>query len=212
MSIQGNVPQHFTELDAVNAMLAVIGEAPLSTLDGNALHADAVSARQTLHNTSRSVQLEGWYFNTEQNYPLTPDRDGFITLPPNLVSVDIEPLNALHGVDVVVRGKRLYDLENHTYAFPDPETCFKATVLLLLPFDELPETAKDYIAIRAGRRFQSEAVGSETLAQFTQQDEFSARASLMREQIRNADSNFLSPRRNSTFGTQTISRITNRRL
>lgn len=201
-----------TELSAVNAMLAVIGEAPLSTLDGNALHADAVSARQTLHNTSRSVQAEGWYFNTEYNYPLTPDRDGFVTLPPDIVSVDVEPLNTgWRNVDVVVRGKRLYDLENHTYAF-DPETCYKATVLLILPFDELPETAKDYIMIRAGRRFQGEAVGSETLAQFTQQDEFNARASLMREQIRNNDSNFLSPHRNSTFGMNTINRITNRRL
>ena len=208
MSIQGNI----TELSAVNAMLAVIGEAPLSTLDGNTLHADAVSARQTLHNTSRSVQAEGWYFNTEYNYPLTPDRDGFVTLPPDIVSVDVEPLNTgWRNVDVVVRGKRLYDLENHTYAF-DPETCYKATVLLILPFDELPETAKDYIMIRAGRRFQGEAVGSETLAQFTQQDEFNARASLMREQIRNNDSNFLSPHRNSTFGMNTINRITNRRL
>ncbi len=106
-----------TELSAVNAMLAVIGEAPLSTLDGNALHADAVGARQALHNTSRSVQAEGWYFNTEQNYPFTPDRDGFITLPPNVVSVDIEPLNARGNVDVIVRGDRLYDLENHTFAF-----------------------------------------------------------------------------------------------
>ena len=200
-----------TELSAVNAMLAVIGEAPLSTLDGNTLHVDAVSARQTLQNTSRSVQTEGWYFNTERNYPLTPDRSGFITLPPNVVSVDIEPLHSKGHVDVIVRGNRLYDLENHTFAF-DPETCYRATVLFLLPFGELPETARDYIQIRAARRFQAEAVGSETLSKFTERDEFTARASLMREQVRNNDSNFLCPHRNSRFGAGTISRITNRRL
>ena len=192
-------------------MLAVIGEMPLSTLDGTALHADALSARQTLHNTSRSVQAEGWYFNTEPGFPLTPDRDGFITLPPDIISVDIEPRDSAGNVDVVVRGNRLYDLENHTFAF-DPETCYRATVLFLLPFGELPETAKDYIQIRAARRFQAEAVGSETLSKFTERDEFTARASLMREQVRNNDSNFLCPHRNSRFGAGTISRITNRRL
>lgn len=200
-----------TELSAVNAMLAVIGEAPLSTLDGNTLHVDAVSARQTLQNTSRSVQTEGWYFNTERNYPLTPDRSGFITLPPNVVSVDIEPLHSKGHVDVIVRGNRLYDLENHTFVF-DPNESYRATVLLLLPFDELPETAKDYIQIRAARRFQAEAVGSETLSKFTQQDEYAALAALKREQIRNNDSSFLDGNRNSMFGAFTIGRVTRRRL
>lgn len=194
-------------------MLAVIGEAPVSSLDANALNADVESARRTLHDTSRSVQAEGWYFNTESSFPLTPDRDGIIALPPNLISVDIEPLRTAGGrtVDVTVRGDRLYDLANHTFVF-DPETRYRATVILLLPFTDIPETAKDYIQTRAARRFQGEAVGSETLGKFTQADEYATRAALMREQIRNGDANFVAAPRNSMFGRNTMLHVLDRRI
>lgn len=61
-----------TELEAINAMLASIGEAPVDTLD-NATQADIAMAVSILRNTTREVQSMGWRFNTEFGFQLAPD-------------------------------------------------------------------------------------------------------------------------------------------
>lgn len=196
-----------TELDAVNTMLATIGEAPVSTLDG-ALHVDAVGARITITRITKQVQSEGWYFNTEHNYQLTPNTDGEINLPDNIISVDIEPLSG-KNIDVITRGRKLYDLKNHTYTFTET---LKATVVLTLPFEELPETAKEYVICRAARKYQTEFVGSDTLDGFSKQDEYNTRVALMRENNKNIDANYLCPHKKSRMGLSTINRVTDRRI
>lgn len=60
-----------TELEAVNAMLASIGEAPIDTLDG-ATQADVQTAINILRNTTREVQTEGYRFNTEFGFQIAP--------------------------------------------------------------------------------------------------------------------------------------------
>ena len=94
-----------TELDAVNSMLATIGEAPVSTLESS-MHADAAMARQTLAQVSKEVQAEGWYFNVETEYPLHPDSGQEIKLPENVAGVDVEPQHRTREIDVVQRGQR----------------------------------------------------------------------------------------------------------
>jgi hypothetical protein len=61
-----------TELEAVNAMLASIGEAPLDTLDG-ATQSDVQTAINILRDTTREVQSEGWRFNTEFGFEIAPE-------------------------------------------------------------------------------------------------------------------------------------------
>ena len=52
-----------TELQAVNIMLSVIGEAPINTLAGSTT-TDVSIAINLLNETSLSVQSMGWNFNT----------------------------------------------------------------------------------------------------------------------------------------------------
>ena len=139
-----------TELEAVNAMLATIGEIPISSIEGGT-HADVMIALGTLRQVSREVQLMGWYFNIEYNYDLPPDLDGRIILPSNIISVDVEPRTA---------------------------------GFMKEPLEELPETAKAYITVRASHVFVSRVVGSETLQQFTRQDEAQTYAALPPRQPR----------------------------
>ena len=195
-----------SELDAINSMLSIIGEAPLDSLDNGVLHADGAQARSILHRTSKQVQEEGWFFNREENFPLHPDSiTQEIHIGNNVLSVDTEKL----AKNITLRGNRLYDMTNHTYKF---ETTLNATLILYLPFEELPEVAKEYIVIRASRRFQAEAVGSETLHSLSEQDEYRARANLMSEHVNNIDVNFSDPTYNSMFGTSAIRRVTRRCL
>lgn len=175
-----------TELDAINTLLEIIGETPMTTLTDQ-MTADAVTARNVIAEVSRAVQTEGWHFNTEENYPLVPDTSGEIYPPSNCVKVKIDRADK-GEFDLVQRGKRLYDKLAHTYKF---SRTIYATVTILLPFEELPEAARRYITVRAGRVFQARTVGSDSLWEFTQVDETMARGVLVDAETENADNNVL---------------------
>lgn len=175
-----------SELDAVNIMLGTIGESPINSLDAATGVVDAVTARSILSEVSVQVQEEGWHFNTEYEFDLTPDMDGFIYVPNNAIEVDTSPYS--RDYDVAIRGNRLYDRGNKTYTFT---TALKADLTILLEFNEMPQAARHYITIRAARVFQQRVVGSDTLNGFTQQDELRALRAIRRYEARTADHNIL---------------------
>lgn len=174
-----------TELEAINTMLSTIGEAPVNTVEDNGI-VDAVIARQILRSTSREVQSRGWHFNTEKGFLLTPDSGGFITVPTTFLRVDT--VDEFQDIDVVLRGNRLYDRRNHTFKFDKP---IRVDAVLLLPFDELPEVAREYITIRAARIFQERVVGSDLLSSFSRNDEMRALVALQEMEADTADYNIL---------------------
>lgn len=144
-----------TELEAVNQMLAAIGESPVNRVTDSG-NLDAATALATLTNVSREVQAKGWHWNTDLSFTIVPDEDGYLRLGASVLSVDT--VGANEGDDLVQRGTRLYDRVNHTYEF---ENSVVVDQVVFLPFDELPEVARSYINIRASRRFQENHVGSE---------------------------------------------------
>lgn len=146
-----------TELEAVNAMLDSIGEIPINSLD-DIEAPDAGTALRQLRIASKAVQLIGWEWNTEENVTITPDADGNLLVPPNTLKV-IAALCS-NGVRLTHRGTKLYDKKNHTYAFT---ASAKITIVTALPFEELPEAARQYVMLRAADKFQDGAVGSPTL-------------------------------------------------
>ena len=175
-----------TELEAINTMLSTIGESPVNAVEDTG-NVDVVIARQILQTASREVQARGWHFNTEKNYTITPDSEGYLVLPNAVLKVDTVYPDS--SKDVVVRGSRLYDREKHTYVFTD---AVKVDMTILLTFDELPEVARNYVTIRASRIFQERVVGSDTLHAFNSQDEARAMVSLMEYEADTADLNILS--------------------
>lgn len=160
-----------TELEAVNQMLATIQEAPINTLTGVG-SLDAQKAIDTLAEVSRDLQTPGWNFNTEVDLPLPQDAfTGEIALPRNTLSV--EAVDFPHTLDLVQRGTKLYDRIGHTFALPQG-TAVKATLVVLLAFEDLPEAARRYISIRSCRLFQKRQVGSTSLDAFTAEEEQNA--------------------------------------
>ena len=164
-----------TELDAINIMLSTIGETPINSLTG-VLPGDVALARNTLAAVVKEVQLTGWHFNTEEDYPMPLLATGEIRIPPNVAAA--YPPEGDISLDVIIRGDRIYDRTNHTFIFTEPLTL---TVKLILPFDEMPEAFKWYATVKAARRFQEEAVGSGELAGFTERHEMEARIIAERE-------------------------------
>ena len=156
-----------TELSAINYMLATIGEAPINTLEDLGV-VDAITARSALQAVTRTILVEGWSFNTDVGFPLVPEGfDPFeIKVPPNALSVT--PMGSFSNL--TVRGGRLYDKSRFSYTFQG-FPAVPCEIIWSLQFDELPEVTKQYIAVRAGRMFQKQAVASELLHAITEEDE-----------------------------------------
>jgi hypothetical protein len=162
-----------TELEAVNIILATVGDAPVNTLTNTGL-LNVDNAVSFLHEASRQVQSEGWHFNTELNYTIEPNVDGHLVLPLNTLRV--ENVNHSSGSDFVMRNGKLYDRINHSYYVLSAAT---ATVVLFLPYTDLPEDARHYIKVKAARVFQDRMLGSTDLRAFSEADEVSAREALL---------------------------------
>lgn len=172
-----------TELEAVNECLSNIGQKPVSTISGD-LGVDAQVALNFVRAVSRELQSHGWFWNTEKEWPLVPNVDGDILLPANMLAIDSVGESAT--VDVVARGRRLYNRDDRTYTFT--ETIY-AEMVVGLSFEELPETARRYISLRAARFFEDRIEGRS--GSEDTQDEYNAYASLHAEQLRNEDNNML---------------------
>lgn len=177
-----------SELDAVNIMLGTIGESPINSLDAATGVVDAVTARAILSEVSVQVQEEGWHFNTEYEFILTPSLDSKeIYVPANAIEVDASAYDR-NDIDVAIRGNRLYDRKNKTFQFLQD---IKADLTILLEFNELPQAARHYITVRAARVFQQRVIGSDTLGSFTEKDEARALRSMRRYESKTADYNIL---------------------
>lgn len=151
------------EIEAINLMLSVIGESPVNSdeVDDNV---DAVLARQILYETSKEVQAQNWHWNSMTNVKLVPDTDKHITIPDSYLQVDpIDPT-----MDLIVLSGRLTDRRDGNDEFKQP---VRAHVTMELPLHECPPPAREYIKIRAARKFQDRIVGSQQLSGFNREDE-----------------------------------------
>jgi hypothetical protein len=173
-----------SELDAVNWLLSLIGEGPVNNLEDTGL-IDVASAQDDLRQLSRQIQMKGWHFNTEDEQELLLDSNGEISVGANWLSVRA---TARDGRDVVVRNGKLYDRRNQTSVF---EKAVEVRLVYFLPWDDLPEYARNYIKALAGEKFQKSRVGSTALHQLSQEDVARARVDFLREDGSHRQVNFL---------------------
>jgi len=174
-----------TELQAVNQLLASIGEAPVNALETSGL-ADVATARQALHTISRRVQQKGWQWNTLFALTLALSPEGEARLPANTLKVDTSGNS--RWIKVAQRGNRLFNQSFNSYNFDGPVT---VDLVEFLAFEQLPEAARHYITVAAARLFQENFVGSTTLSSFGKDDEMNAWADLQAAEAENADYNVL---------------------
>lgn len=131
-----------TRLAAVNSMIFTLGETGVDSLEP-LTNADAQNALAVLDRVDLQVQDRGWHWNREDQYPLTLSPEGYLVLPNNTLRV-----TAAYGEasDVVQRGEKLYDRTNHTSVFTSP---LKVDFIARLSWDELPQSARMYVLLRA---------------------------------------------------------------
>ena len=174
-----------TKLEAVNIMLDIIGEAPVSTLAEDTV-TDAAKAELLLDQTSRELQTGQWNFNTENEYKLLPDSNKNIKYP--LTAIEIDGYGKDQRLNLVRRDNKVYNETDKTFEFDRP---ILTTIKWLFPFDDLPEVVRQYITTRAGRIFQDRNMGSDTIHKFTMQDEQTAWIALRKFDSRKSDANMM---------------------
>lgn len=168
--------KRMSELDAVNMMLMTIGEYKVNDLTNLAGRSDAAIAKDILNNTSRAVQSKGWTFNMDFDVVKTPRTDGIIPLGNSVLRIDTTNKVRSGDSDIVERANKLYDREKNTHIFTENVT---VNEVILLKFDELPEAARRFIAVRSARIFHDRVVGSGELHRFFQEDEAQAWSELL---------------------------------
>lgn len=166
-----------TELEAVNEMLEGIGEVPLNTLVITGL-SDAAIAVSTLRVITREVLGRGWYFNKDEEVSMTPAVDGLVAVAANVLK--IKP-NASESRRLVQRESKIYDRDEKSFVFTVAAPPIM-DIIWFQTFEQLPETFRRYITIRAARAFQVKVTGSEALDAFTERDELAARYAALEEQ------------------------------
>ena len=146
-----------TRLDSINYIIGCLGLAPVDSEDEYNL--DVSQAAQMLDTISRRVQDnggQGWWFNTERNWLLSPDPVTKEVLIPNnaLAVYYIDRMG--HQRRMATRGRALYDPAKYRFDmshFAVNDGKLNLTLITQLEFDDLPYTVKDAISTAAGVRF-----------------------------------------------------------
>jgi len=148
-----------TKLDAVNAMLASIGEAPVATLASPS--ADTATAETKLDEVRADVLASGWASNTDDDWTLTRTADGHILVPQDAITVDTvgtdRVVNIVIRTDPIDGMRKLWDRGANTFVF---ERDLKVRIVRDFPFDQLDHVLRRYIAADAAVQFQANTLGS----------------------------------------------------
>ena len=194
-----------TELSAVNSILGVIGQAPVTSI--NASNPQTSFIKNILDDCILEVLSEGWTFNVEDHYELTPNVNDEILISEDMLRVDIHDDDVYRSDDIVRRNGKLYDKVDHTYTFTD---AIEADITWFFPFypdptsglttvDYIPPIFKRYITHKASTRAAMQMVSNPQLVQLQQQQEAMSRATCLEYECNQGDPSFFGTPHNNSY-------------
>lgn len=167
-------------LNAINVLLQTINELPIENEEDLDNVLEAQTARQVLKETKEEVLSEDWHFNRDREYTLSPNTDGFIIVPFNIL--DLSSSDA----DLIVREWKLYSKSNQSFIFEDPQT---VDIVWNIAFNDLTHPLRNYITVAAARKFQARQIMDMATYNFTEKDEVKARMIARRSDDRSSRGN-----------------------
>lgn len=179
-----------TKLDAVNQMLASIGQTPVNSLATSNIR-DVQTAELALDTELRNVLLLGLQFNTDTEYELTPNSNDRIVVPNTAFFVDpcYDYKNYVMRWNDNEGGLCLYDKDERTFTITEDKVL--VDVVWGFEFEEVPQHVRNYVSTKAARVWQSQVIGSDILFKFTELHEKEAKATMLRLELRGEDTNML---------------------
>lgn len=138
-------------------MLASIGGEPVNTLE-DTNDVDVAMAIQALDRESRTIQVQGWDFNTETKTVRGNELDHYYVKWDNTWLA----WRTDDGRIIAKRDDRMKDITNDTFVFKEP---FTVSVIIGVDFDDLPQQIKDYVSAKAAYTYQAVAMGDQNISQ-----------------------------------------------
>lgn len=192
-----------TELSSVNSILGAIGQSPVSRIYHSNKNNELVYTNPEIaiiHNilmeVNKDVQNEGWVFNREDDYEITPDVNSHIVIPPNVLSMDVHENSVYRTTDLVRREGKMYDKLHHTFLFDSP---MSFDIVWRFEYEDLPSVFQRYITLRASGRAAVQLVTNPQLVQLLATQEAQARAACMEYECNQGDHTFFGMPANTAY-------------
>ena len=150
---------------------------------------DVAIALNTLREVSREVQAEGWSFNKEYDYPITPDSNNEVRISNDILQMDLNQTYTQNmNRDSINRGGKLYDRTKHSYKWTD-ETLY-VDITWEMSWGSIPEPIQAFIVARAASIVSSRIIGDPNQYQMLQQKEAFARSMALEYECNQGDYTF----------------------
>jgi hypothetical protein len=150
---------------------------------------DVAIALNTLREVSREVQAEGWSYNTEFDYKITPDSNNEIRIADDVLQMDLN--GGYHEnieKDAIFRGGKLYDKKAHSYKWT-AETVY-VDIVWYFDWESIPAPIQAHIVARAAAIVSSRIIGDSNQYQILQQKEAVTRSQAMEYECNQGDYTF----------------------
>ena len=187
-----------TELSAVNAILAAIGQSPVTSVTQS--NPEIAFIYNLLRDSNVDVQNEGWHFNTENHIKYTPDSNNKIAISDDILKIDVTDGWSRKHYDVVKRNGYLYDKYDHTDVWDDVTEIY-LDITYLFSFVNIPEVFKRYIVYKASTRAATQLVGNPQLARLLAQQEALSRATCLEYECNQGNHSMFNFPEDSSFTT-----------
>lgn len=191
-----------TELEGVNIALQTIGEMTLTTATNISDVYEASTALEILTETRKTILTEGYNCNTDYDWDLTADANGYVALASSILRLESSDGSNKY----IMKDNKLYDKDDKTFQF-DPNSTHKVDVVWDLDFDDIPYTIAYYIAIKAARITYQRLIGSTDVIRVLMDDEQKAYEKALEHDVDTNNYNIF----DSTHASRIITRSRNPR-
>lgn len=159
---------------------------------------DVAIALNTLREVSREIQSEGWSFNKEYDYPLTPDSNDEVVIPNNMLQVDLNSTYTQNmDRDAVNREGKLYDKTAHSFVWTD-ETLY-VDVIWYFDWTSIPTPIQAFIIAKSATIVSSRIIGDPNQYSMLQQKEALAQATALEYECNQGDYTFFGSPKGKNF-------------
>jgi hypothetical protein len=152
---------------------------------------DVAIALNTLREVSREVQAEGWTFNKEYNFIVTPDNNDEYNIPNNVLQIDLNQTHTANmNRDAVNRNGKLYDRTasgKKKNPFKWTDESLYVDIIWYFDWDNIPDPIQAFIVARAASIVSSRIVGDPNQYQMLQQKEAFARSMALEYECNQGD-------------------------
>lgn len=163
------------KLYAINTMLEHINEYPIDSLEDLDAVLEAQRADAVLEEVKTDVLSEEWDINTDDDWEMTPNSDGIIGIPSNVLDI------ASTDGDSIMRDWKLYSRTSKSFKYESSVNC---KVVWNLDFNNLTHPIRKYITIKAARIFAKRYIGDTKQFDITGDEELQARISARQSENR----------------------------